>query len=760
MKKAIIFAGQGSQYKGMGKELFSKYRKETQIASDILQYDLEDLCVNDPNRTLVKTQFTQPALYVVNYFRYKEINQIPDFVLGHSLGEYNALLAAGGYDFETGLKIVQKRGELMAAASGGSMAAVIGMSSDDLKKKISSDKYASIDVANYNTPVQTVISGTSEGIKTIVKDFSDEGIRIIPLQVSAPFHSRYMKSAEIEFEKFLGNFTFQPLKIPVISNVTAKPYNNFEIAKLLSKQISGSVRWVDSIRYLMGQNVSEYIEEGRQILTKMVEVIQKECTPIFDISTEPNLVSSKNEMNSLPKAKSVSFDKNGIAYKLGSEAFRKDYGIDYSYVAGSMYRGTASKELVVRMAKSRMLSFLGTGGLSLSQIEENIDAIQKALPNASNYGMNLLHNIADPDFEMDTVKLYLKKGIKNIEASAFMNITEALAHFHIAGLAKSNDGTIVNNHKILAKISRPEVAEAFMKPVSERLVLKLLESGFITNEQALMAKQVPVSFDICVEADSGGHTDRGIATVLLPAIQRLREDIQHEFNYPKAIRIGLAGGIGTPTSAASAFVMGADFVLTGSINQCTIEAKTSEEVKDLLQNMNVQDTGYAPSGDMFEIGSKVQVLKKGVLFPARANKLYSLYSQYNSLDEIPQKTIQQLEKNYFKKSIAEVWEETKEYLRKNNKTEEIEKAEKRPKHKMSLLFKWYFGYSSRIAFEGSIEKKVDFQIHTGPALGAFNQWVKGTELESWRNRHVDEIGQKLMTETGELLQKTLEKINH
>ena len=180
MKKAIMFAGQGSQYKGMGKELFSKYKAETQLASDILQYDLEALCVHDADRNLIKTQFTQPALYVVNYFRYKELNETPDFLLGHSLGEYNAILAAGGFDFETGLRIVQKRGALMASASGGSMAAVVGVKIDELEKLMSNPKYSDLDIANFNTPVQTVISGPKTSNNGIVKDFSAQDIRIIP----------------------------------------------------------------------------------------------------------------------------------------------------------------------------------------------------------------------------------------------------------------------------------------------------------------------------------------------------------------------------------------------------------------------------------------------------------------------------------------------------------------------------------------------------------------------------------------------------
>ena len=756
MKKAIMFAGQGSQYKGMGKELFAKYKAETQIASDILQYDLEELCVKDPERNLIKTQYTQPALYVVNHFRYKELNETPDFLLGHSLGEYNAILAAGGFDFETGLKLVQKRGALMANASGGSMAAVVGLKIEELQQLMSNPKYQDLDIANFNTPVQTVISGPKDSINSIVKDFSLQDIRIIPLQVSAPFHSRYMKSAAIEFSKFLNECTFNNLKIPVISNVTGKPYQDHEVAPLLGKQISSSVQWVDSIRYLMGQNVTQFIEPGRPVVSKMAKTIEQQCTPIIEaVKVEPK---STAPQPSTPINGSVHAVKTKASLKLGSADFRKDYGIDYSYVAGAMYKGISSKDLVVRMAKAKMLAFFGTGGLSLQNISANIDAIQQELSKTDPYGMNLLYNIENPEFEMNTVKLYLQKGVCNIEASAYMQITEPLAYFHISGLEKTVTGTVVNRHKILAKLSRPEVAEEFMRPVSERILNNLLEKNLITREQAARSKNIPISHDICIEADSGGHTDRGIATVLYPSIERLRQDIQKEYQYSKNIRIGLAGGIGTPMAAAAAFVMGADFILTGSINQCTIEANTSSEVKDLLQTINVQDTGYAPSGSAFELGSKVQVLKKGVLFPVRANKLYNLFSQYTSLEEIPERTILQLEKNYFKKSLSEVWDETKNYLQTQGKQHEIEKAEKHSKHKMALIFRWYFSFSTRIALQGDINNKVDFQIHTGPALGAFNQWVKGTPLGNWKNRHVDEIGIKLMQSTNALLKQALKDI--
>ena len=763
MPKAIMFPGQGSQYKGMGKDLFQLFPKETTTASGILGFDVEDLCVNDPNKLLGLTQFTQPALYVVNAFHYwNTVREQPDYLLGHSLGEYNALLAAEAFDFETGLRLVKKRGELMAAANGGSMAAVIGISADHLKEELSRGKHDQIDVANYNTPSQTVVAGPKEAIDRLVSDFDAKQIRIVPLFVSAPFHSTYMNPAAEEFAEFLKEFRFNPLKIPVISNLTSTSYTNDSLMDCLAGQIKGSVRWTDSIRYLMGKEVNEFQEIGGVILTKMVNEIKEKCEPIFE-EVKPQIEPTKTIEETLPTVETQmeeNLKEDAVAFKsfdgtkLGSSDFKNQYGVKYAYTSGGMYRGIASKELVVTMAKSGMLSFLGTGGMSIEEIDDNIQFIKNELNPDQNYGMNFLHNLTNPKMEMETIELFMKNDISVIEAAAFMQITEALVFYRVAGLEKVG-GKLIEKNNIIAKVSRPEVAELFMKNPPEKLIRQLLEKGLITAEQAQLSKEIPMSNDICVEADSGGHTDGGIAMALFPAMIELRNRTQVEYNFANPIRVGLAGGIGTPQAVLCAFVMGADFITTGSINQCTVEAGTSDVVKDLLQEINVQDTEYAPAGDMFELGAKVQVMKKGVMFPARANKLYNLYQQYNSIEEIPEKIKIQLEKNYFKKTLVEVWNETKEYILSKGEMDLITSSEKNPKEKMSLIFRWYFGYSTRSAFQGEIAEKMNFQIHTGPALGAFNQWVKGTSMESWRNRHVDQIGIKIMDEAASMLQERL-----
>lgn len=776
----VVFPGQGAQFKGMGREVFPLYREMTDRASEILGYSIVDLCLDNPGNRLNLTQYTQPAMYVVsalNYFRMRDDRRLPaapDYLAGHSLGEYNALLVAEAFDFETGLRLVQKRGALMGNAIEGAMAAIIGVGQERIQEILVRNGLDDIDIANFNTPSQFVVAGPAESISKAERLCAQSGIRCVVLNVSAPFHSRYMASAKAEFEEFARQFDFRPLRIPVIANVSARPYENGDIRKTLCEQISGSVQWTDSIRYLMAKGADNYIEIGNQILTKMIADIRKNATPLPLSRLDAAAGQSRQGMQGDKSAEAAGddsqrptavanpdagYDGKGIApHTLGSTVFRKRFNLKYAYVSGGMYRGIASPSMVVRMGKAGCMGFFGTGGLSLEEIEAGIRSIGSQLDGGEPYGANLLANYIDPEAERKTVELYFRHDVRNVEAAAFMQMTPALVLYRLRGLSKAEDGAVVCKNRVLAKVSRPEVAEAFMSPPPEQIVQKLLAEGAITLEQAQLASFIPMSHDICVEADSGGHTDGGIPSVLFPAMSRLREDMERKYRYREPICIGLAGGIGTPEAAASAFIMGADFILTGSINQCTVDAGMSEEVKNMLQEMNVQDTEYAPAGDMFEMGSKVQVLKKGVFFPARANKLHALYTHYDSLEQIPEKIREQLQKTYFKKSFDEVWEETKEYLRRIGRQEEISKALGTPKFKMSLIFRWYFGYTTKLAFEGAQNDKVNYQVHTGPALGAFNRWVKGTEMESWRNRHADKIGLKLLTETAELLNRSYRRL--
>jgi trans-AT polyketide synthase, acyltransferase and oxidoreductase domains len=763
----LLFPGQGAQYKGMGKDVWADHPELADAASEILGFSIVELCLNDPKNQLRLTEYTQPALYVANalhYYRWQKTAGEPDAVAGHSLGEYLALLVAGCFDFETGLRLVQKRGQLMSQASGGTMAAVLGMRVDALRAFLQEHGLEKVDLANLNSPTQSVIAGDTASIIAAEKLLSARNVRCVPLNVSAPFHSRYMRPAQREFTEFLRGFSFRDPSIPVIANATARPYPPGQVAELLSQQIASPVLWTDSIRYLMGRGEFSYLEIGADpsriggaVLSKLVDEIRRTETPLQIVEPTTNIASTAAQFSSAERVPQSQPKSESGAQSLGSPVFRERYGLKYAYVTGAMYRGTASSAMVVRMGRAGMIGYLGTGGLSLAAVETAIQTIQAQLGQGDPYGLNLLADYDEPANERATVDLYLKYGVTCIEAAAFMRMTAALVLFRLKGLRRDAAGNIHCAHRVLAKVSRLEVAEAFMSPAPEPLVNALLKEGAITSEQAAMASQVPVSHDICVEADSGGHTDGGIPTILLPAMLQLRQTLADRYKYREKLCMGLAGGIGTPASAAAAFAMGADFILTGSINQCTVESGAPDRVKTMLQEAGIHDMAYAPAGDMFELGARVQVLKKGLLFPMRANKLYALYTHYAGLEEIPEAERAKLERTFFKRSLNEVWEETLGHLKAKGRDKDIALAQANPKIRMARVFRWYFGYSTRLAFSGADEDLVNYQVHTGPALGAFNQWVKGTALEPWTKRHVDEIAVALMDAAAQHLRSGYER---
>lgn len=275
--KTFIFPGQGSQIKGMGGGLFDEFKEQTDMASDILGYSIKDLCLVDSDDCLMKTQFAQPAIYVVNalslYKRQKNSTEIPDFVAGHSLGEFNALLAAECFDFETGLRLVEKRGALMGSVGVGAMAAVINMDFDEVVSILKEYDFSNIDVANINTPNQIVLSGSIEDIEGAEKCFCNRDAYYIRLNTSGAFHSRYMHSVKEEFLKYLSDFELSNPKIPVISNVTACPYLPKDMKTNLSHQIESSVLWSDTISYLKGVDPNMEFEEigDSMILTRMLK---------------------------------------------------------------------------------------------------------------------------------------------------------------------------------------------------------------------------------------------------------------------------------------------------------------------------------------------------------------------------------------------------------------------------------------------------------------------------------------------------------
>ncbi len=230
---------------------------------------------------------------------------------------------------------------------------------------------------------------------------------------------------------------------------------------------------------------------------------------------------------------------------------------------------------------------------------------------------------------------------------------------------------------------------------------------------------------------------------MVPAFLALRDEFQAKHHYPQLVRVGAAGGIGTPAAALAAFMLGAAYIVTGSVNQACVEAGASEFTRALLAKTEMADVGMAPAADMFEMGVRVQVLKRGTMFAMRAQKLYELYSHYSSLDDIPAPERERLEAQVFKKDLGTIWNETVQFFSERDPGQ-IERANANPKDKMALVFRWYLGLSSRWSNAGEKGREMDYQVWCGPAMGAFNNWVKSTYLETPQNRHVVDIAMHIM----------------
>ncbi|MBU2513229.1 PfaD family polyunsaturated fatty acid/polyketide biosynthesis protein [bacterium] len=430
------------------------------------------------------------------------------------------------------------------------------------------------------------------------------------------------------------------------------------------------------------------------------------------------------------------------AKNLGDEGFKNSYKTPYAYYTGSMAHGISSVDMVMSLGKQGFLSSFGAGGVIPAKLEEAINQIQGELPEGP-YAFNLIHNPFFEALERNSVETYLKYGITTVEASAYMDLTPYVVLYRVAGLSEAPDGSVLKKNRIIAKISRREVATKFMEPPPEKILAKLLEQKLITQEQANMAKQVPMADDVTVEADSGGHTDNRPLVSILPSMIALRNEIQSRYNYDQPIRIGAAGGIATPESALAAFMMGASYVVTGSVNQACIEAGTSPAVQNLLAQTQMADVVMAPAFDMFEMGGRLQVLKRGTLFAMRAQKLADFYHNYRSIEEIPVAEKEKLEKQVFRKSLEEIWQGTVEFFNQRD-PEQIEKANKNPRKKMALVFRWYLGLASHWANSGEKGREMDYQIWCGPSMGAFNDWVRGSYLEEVGNRKVVDVAKNIL----------------
>ena len=428
---------------------------------------------------------------------------------------------------------------------------------------------------------------------------------------------------------------------------------------------------------------------------------------------------------------------------LGDRTFQEIHRVRFPYLTGAMANGIAAPGLVIAVGRAGMMGFFGAAGLPPQRVEKALVEIEAALGRDHAWGSNLIHSPNEPDMEEAVVDLYLRRGVTRVCASAFMGLTPAVVRYACTGLTSDDSGRVQRRNRVLAKISRPEVARRFLSPPPKEILDALVSKGRLTADEARRAERVPLAEDITVEADSGGHTDNRPLGALFPTIASLRDECAARFGYADPVRVGAAGGLGTPSAVASAFALGAAYVMTGSINQSAIESGLSPDGRKLLAEAGIADVIMAPAADMFELGVKVQVLRRGSLFAVRAARLYDVYMTCDSIEAIPPDTREKLEREVFRAPIESVWEETRKFFE-GRDPRENERAAKEPKHRMALVFRWYLGKSSKWSIAGDTDRRTDYQIWCGPAMGAFNEWTKGSFLADPEKRDVVSIARNLL----------------
>lgn len=431
---------------------------------------------------------------------------------------------------------------------------------------------------------------------------------------------------------------------------------------------------------------------------------------------------------------------------LGDRGFCEVHGCRFPYVVGEMANGIATAHMVVAAHKAGLLGFFGAAGLPPARIHKALDEIEAGVGGSRAWGTNLIHSPHEPDLEHAVVDLYLQRNVTRVSASAYMDLTPMVVRYAASGL-RVVDGKIVRKNRVFAKISRTETAAHFLVPMPRAMLQALVTQGLLSADEAALGERVCAASDVTVEADSGGHTDNQALPCVFPAVKQLAHELskKHEIEgvTGEGIRVGAAGGLGTPDAVAAAFAMGAAYVLTGSVNQSAVESGLSPRGRALLGGVRLGDVTMAPAADMFEMGVKVQVLKKGSMFANRAHKLYEVYRNSASLETINAADKKKIEGEMLRSSVEDAWAATRSFFEKRD-PREIVKAEADPKHKMALVFRSYLGQASKWAIAGDDGRALDFQIWCGPAMGAFNSWVDGSFLAPVENRTVAQIGWNLM----------------
>src|SRR5579872_5844429 len=435
--KAILFPGQGSQRPGMGAHLFEKYPDYVKAADDVLGFSIADLCLNNVGGNLDRTEFTQPAIYVVSLLHYRDYEAkhgAPDFLAGHSLGEYAALTAAAVLDFAAGLRLVQRRGKLMSEISGGGLVAVIGARADQILDLLAEQGLTDLEIANINSPKQVVVGGRKDRLQKLMQACAARGLRAVPLRVSGAFHTSHMAAAAAKLADALKDVTFAPQKIPVLSNVTGEAHDGAEIRKNLAEHLTKPVQWARSVETMLAAGVEEFVEIGEHpVLAPMISDIRRSVRERGTQKMPETSVREKIEPRSPVEL-----------------VFQTTFNCARAEIAGSMGNGISGMRLVRSLAKAGVLAFLDTQGLDVPTIRNAIAKLSSDPDIRGRFGVALHADLDHPEADQDLVDVVLAAEVPCLEAFGYPAPSAALLRYRQARRGLPQGRLIARVHSVAA----------------------------------------------------------------------------------------------------------------------------------------------------------------------------------------------------------------------------------------------------------------------------------------------------------------------
>ncbi|WP_435122056.1 acyltransferase domain-containing protein [Micromonospora tulbaghiae] len=734
--RAWVFPGQGSQHPGMGEGLLDRFPAECATAERIIGVPPAQLCRDARGEYLGRTRYVQPAVFLVSVLAARAAladgRPPPEVVAGHSLGEYAALHLAGCLDFDSALGLVVRRGQLMESVTGGGMVAVLGLPLSRVTELLA--EIPDVDLANHNLPDQFVLAGSAAGVRAVVDAVRRHGTgRCVPLAVSVPAHSRFMAGAAEAFAVALREVAPAPPSIPVVSNVTGAPHVPGEIPGTLLRHFVEPVRWWDTMCLLARSGVAEPVEVGPgEVLTKMwrraagslpapapggpltraalvpppTSVVPPVAAPVAPAVPPPP--AARGPAPGPPPAAPVgrghdSGPPPAAASRprpAGSSGLRADYGIRYACLAGSSPFGVTSPAFLRRLSEAGLLGFFGAQGLAPPEIR----AALAELRDVRRYGMSW----PSGGDERALCDLYLAHDVRHVEVTGPLAVVSPqLVRF------RHGDGP----RQVLARAPDLATAVRFLRPADPATVRALAAAGHLDSASAGAAAREAVATDVAVERD---------AHALVPALVAVRD------REAPAVRIGVAG-VGTPAAVAAAFALGADFVVTTTVNQCTAEAATSDAAKDLLAALDVTDVREAPDPDLFELGARSPVAHRGTLFAARAEELYRMFLRYDRLADVGPRRLAELERTHFGRPLDEV-------------RADLGVAGRDDRRVLASVCAAYCREATTAALRGTPGQRLNYRVPASTDVGAFNRLVAAEPLADWRSRHAELVTERLLSE--------------